>query len=86
VRFLTVFETPSDTLYLQEKPVESTGAAREGSDMQDIFWGGVIIGIGLLMGGSVFQGDFSILSILFDGLGVFFVGRGVLTLVRRRSS
>ncbi|MDH3726091.1 MAG: hypothetical protein OER77_01045 [Myxococcales bacterium] len=54
--------------------------------MQDIFWGGVIIGIGLLMGGSVFQGDFSILSILFDGLGVFFVGRGVLTLVRQRSS
>lgn len=54
--------------------------------MQDIFWGGAIIGIGLLMGGSVFQGNFSILSILFDGLGVFFVGRGVLTLVRQRSS
>ena len=54
--------------------------------MQDIFWGGAIIGIGLLMGGSVFQGDFSILSVLFDGLGAFFVGRGVLTLVRQRSS
>ena len=54
--------------------------------MQDIFWGGAIIGIGLLMGGSVFQGDFSVLSMFFDGLGAFFIGRGVLTLARQRSS
>ncbi len=54
--------------------------------MQDIFWGAVIIGLGLLMGSSIFLGDFSILSILFDGLGLFFLGRGVLHLVRSRSS
>lgn len=54
--------------------------------MQDIFLGGAIIGIGLLMGGSVFLGDFSLWSIFFDGLGVFFVSRGAIALVRQRSS
>lgn len=54
--------------------------------MQDIFWGGVIIGIGLLMGGSVFLGDFSALSVIFDGLGLFYIGRGVVALVKQRTS
>lgn len=53
--------------------------------MSDIFWGGAIIAIGLFMGGSVFLGNFSTWSILFDGLGVFFVARGVIALVRQRS-
>ena len=46
--------------------------------MQDIFWGVVIIAIGVVMGGSVFLGDFSLFNIFFDGLGVFFIGKGAV--------
>ncbi len=53
--------------------------------MQDIFWGAVIIGLGLFMGGSVFQGDFSVVSIIFDGLGIFFIGKGAIGLIKQRS-
>ena len=48
--------------------------------MKDIFWGAVIIAIGLVRGDSVFRGDFTILSILFDALGTFFIVRGLLRL------
>ena len=46
--------------------------------MQDIFWGVAIIAIGLFMGGSVFLGEFTLLNFVFDGLGVFFIGKGVV--------
>lgn len=52
--------------------------------MQNIFWGVLIIGIGLCFGQSIFLGDFSPLSIAFDGLGLFWLGKGILSLVRRR--
>lgn len=45
--------------------------------MQDMFWGAVIIGIGLFMGGSIFLGDFSLINVFFDGLGMIFIGKGV---------
>ena len=50
--------------------------------MRDIFWGLVLIAIGLVFGGSVFLGDFGLASIFFDGLGVFFIVRGVVRMVR----
>jgi len=46
--------------------------------VRDIFWGAVLIVIGLVRGDSVFRGDFTILSILFDALGVFFIIRGII--------
>lgn len=46
--------------------------------MQDIFWGAAIIAIGLVMGGSIFLGDFSLINIVFDGLGMFFIGKGLV--------
>lgn len=49
--------------------------------MQDIFWGVVIIAIGVVMGGSVFLGDFSLFNIFFDGLGVFFIGKGAVSMM-----
>lgn len=52
--------------------------------MKDIFWGAVLIAIGLVFGGSVFLGDFSIWSIVFDGLGVFFIVRGVVQISRAK--
>ncbi|HEY0913610.1 MAG TPA: hypothetical protein VGE22_01950 [Solimonas sp.] len=51
--------------------------------MQNIFWGVVIIAIGLGFGQSVFYGHFSVLNLIFDGLGLFWIGKGVLGLVRR---
>ena len=44
--------------------------------MQDIFCGAVIIAIGLVMGGSIFLGDFSLVNVFFDGLGMVFIGKG----------
>lgn len=49
--------------------------------MQDIFWGVAIIAIGLFMGGSVFLGEFSLINFIFDGLGVFFIGKGVVSMM-----
>ena len=54
--------------------------------MQDTFWGVVIIGIGLAMGGSVFLGDFSAINLLFDGAGTFFIGKGLFGMMKQGSS
>ena len=53
--------------------------------MQDIFWGVVIIGIGLAMGGSVFMGEFTLINFFFDGLGVFFIGKGLMSMLGQKS-
>jgi hypothetical protein len=50
--------------------------------MRSIFWGAVIIAIGLLRGDSVFHGDFSVLTVVFDALGAFFIVKGLLSLKR----
>lgn len=52
--------------------------------MKRIFWGAVIIAIGLIRGDSVFLGDFNVLSIFFDALGLFFIARGVLAIYRAK--
>lgn len=54
--------------------------------MQDIFWGVVIIGIGLAMGGSIFLGEFTLFNFFFDGLGIFFIGKGAMSMVGQSSS
>ena len=50
--------------------------------MKSIFWGAVLIAIGLVLGDSVFRGDFNVRSILFDALGVFFIIRGIVAVYR----
>jgi len=52
--------------------------------VRDIIGGVGLIVVGLLFGGSVFLGDFSLFSIFFDGLGVFFIVRGIIRLNRAR--
>lgn len=52
--------------------------------MKSIIAGVVLIGIGFAMGDSVFLGNFGILSLLFDGLGLFWIGRGIFQLWRHR--
>ena len=50
--------------------------------MKSIISGVVLIGIGFAMGDSIFLGNFNLLSIAFDGLGLFWIGKGILRLRR----
>jgi hypothetical protein len=52
--------------------------------VREIVGGVALIAIGLVFGGSVFLGDFGLRSIIFDGLGVFFIIRGVIRMNRAR--
>ena len=54
--------------------------------MGNIIAGVVLIAIGLFMGSSVFFGDFTLFNIFFDGLGVYFIGRGVFELKEQSAS
>jgi hypothetical protein len=52
--------------------------------MKSIIMGVVLIGIGFAVGDSIFTGNFGPLSILFDGLGLFFIGKGIYTIWREK--
>lgn len=52
--------------------------------MLDIYWGIVIIAIGVLSDQSVFLGDFSPLNFIFDGFGIFWLGKGILGLNKKK--
>lgn len=52
--------------------------------MKDIVTGCIIIGIGLLLGGSVFLGDFSVINIIFDGIGLFFIVKGLYSIIQNK--
>jgi len=52
--------------------------------MKNIFWGALIIAIGLAMRESVFRGDFTVRSFIFDAIGVFFILRGVVSIYRAK--
>jgi len=50
--------------------------------MKDIIAGVVLIAIGFFFGGSIFMGDFSVTSVIFDGLGIFWIVKGLLKMFR----
>lgn len=52
--------------------------------MKDLFWGGLLIAIGLVSGASVFYGDFTLFNLFFDALGTWWVGRGLVGLWKQR--
>jgi hypothetical protein len=52
--------------------------------MGSIIAGVVLIAIGLVFGRSVFLGDFSVFNIFFDGLGIVFIVRGIIKIMRSR--
>ncbi len=54
--------------------------------MRDLFWGALIIGIGIVSGRSAFLGDFGWWNLLFDGLGSFWLVRGAIGLVKARAA
>ena len=59
---------------------------KSGSGVGDIIAGVVLIGIGFLFGGSIFLGNPGPLDYFFDGLGLFWIGKGIYRLVRRSHS
>ena len=52
--------------------------------MMSIIAGVVLIGIGFAMGGSIFTGDFELWNIFFDGLGLFWIVKGIIQIYRKR--
>lgn len=54
--------------------------------MGSIIGGLVLIGIGLVGGDSVFYGQFTLLSVIFDGLGIFWIGKGIRDLMQARQA
>ena len=54
--------------------------------MKSIIAGVILIGIGFATGDSVFLGDFGVLSLFWDGLGLFWIGKGAYTLWSQRQS
>lgn len=54
--------------------------------MRDIVTGAALIAIGLFMGGSIFLGDFSLLNLFFDGLGTFFVVKGLIGVFKSKQA
>jgi len=58
----------------------------ERCSMQDIFRGAIIIGIGLAMGGSIYPRQFTLFNFFFDGLGIFFIGKGAMNMIGEKSS
>ncbi len=52
--------------------------------MRSIIAGVILIGIGFALGDSIFLGNFGILSLFFDGLGLFWIGKGIFQLWRQR--
>lgn len=54
--------------------------------MGDIVTGAVLIGLGFVLGASVFMGDFSLFNIFFDGLGVFFIVKGLLKVAKSKQA
>ena len=65
-----------------ESETEVSPKVKEGSGIGDIIAGVVLIGIGFLFGGSIFLGNPTTLDYLFDGLGLFWIGKGIYRLVR----
>jgi hypothetical protein len=66
-----------------ESKAESTPQTKSRKGIGDIIAGVVIIGIGFTYGGSVFLGNPGMLDYFFDGLGIFWIGKGIYKLVRR---
>jgi hypothetical protein len=75
--FIEDEETP------QSKTANSTESQKKGiKGLGDIVSGLVLIGIGFVLGGSTFMGDARWLDYRFDGLGLFWIGRGIYKMVR----
>ena len=73
----------TDVDYIPDSgPAKTEEAPKKGlRGVGDIISGVVLIGIGLMLGGSIFTGDPTWLDYVFDGLGIFWIGRGIYNMV-----
>lgn len=73
----------TDVDYIPDsQPVKSEDVQKKGiKGLGDILSGVVLIGIGFALGGSIFTGDPTWLDYFFDGLGIFWIGRGIYKMV-----
>ena len=69
---------PSAAAEETKEPVEN----KIGRGIGDIIAGVVLIGIGLIWGGSIFLGTADALDIFFDGLGIFWIVKGIYKMIR----
>ena len=71
------FHNPSAAAEETKEPVEN----KIGRGIGDIIAGVVLIGIGLIWGGSIFLGTADALDIFFDGLGIFWIVKGIYKMI-----
>ena len=69
-----------------EKSAPTMSELRRRQGVRDLVGGAVLIGIGFLFGGSVFLGDPTILDWIFDGLGTFWIAKGIYFLATANSA
>ena len=72
------FHNPSAAAEKTKEPVEN----KIGRGIGDIIAGVVLIGIGLVWGGSIFLGTADALDVFFDGLGIFWIVKGIYRMIR----
>jgi hypothetical protein len=65
---------------------KSNEQLRRSQGIRDLIGGAALISIGFLFGSSVFTGDPTLLDWLFDGLGTFWVAKGLYLLITANST
>ena len=71
------FHNPAAAAEETKEPIEN----KIGRGIGDIIAGVVSIGIGLVWGGSIFLGTADALDVFFDGLGIFWIVKGIYKMV-----
>ncbi len=71
------FHNPAAAAEETKEPVEN----KIGRGIGDIIAGVVLIGIGLIWGGSIFLGTADVLDVFFDGLGIFWIVKGIYKMI-----
>ena len=82
-----LYKSPSSATEVENAPHTESTTSKDSQKkgikgLGDIISGVVLIGIGFVVGGSVFMGDTTWLDYFFDGLGLFWIGRGIYKMVR----
>jgi hypothetical protein len=66
----------------QEFESKASAGSKIGKGIKDVIAGVVLIGIGLVFGGSIFLGTADALDIFLDCLGLFWIGLGIYKMIR----
>lgn len=67
-------------------PQQNQEQARRAQGMRDLVGGAVLIGVGFAFGGSIFTGNPSFLDWIFDGLGIFWISKGLYMLATSKTA